>query len=149
MKRSILLRRHCTRILIGCLVVILMLNVVFCQWPPQAPSRLKPTPDPTLAIDDIKVSESACIGQAVTITVKTAPGNECLVGVVYANTSGDLVSQKLKTAVADSEGLCAWTWWIPEDASVGDASVRTIVLWGDEKPHNLIPISFHIKNCSE
>lgn len=149
MKRSIVLRRHYARILIGCLVVILMLNVVFCQWPPQAPSRPKPTPDPTLAIDAIEVPESACIGKAVTITVKTAPGNECLAAVVYANTSGDSASHKLESAVADGGGLCTWTWWVPEDASVGDASVRTIVLWGAEKSHNLIPMSFHIESCSE
>jgi hypothetical protein len=143
------LKHHYTRILISCLVVILMLNVVFCQWPPQAPSRPKPTPDPTMAIDTIEVPESACIGQAVTITVKTVPGNECLVGVVYANTSGDPVSQKLKPAVADSGGLCTWIWSVPEDASVGDASVRTIVLWGAEKSHNLIPMPFHIESCSD
>lgn len=143
------MRHHYIQILIGCFVVILMFNVVFCQWPPQVPSRPKPTPDPTLAIDAIEVPESACIGQAVTITVKTAPGNECLVGVVYANTSGDSASHKLESAVADGGGLCTWTWWVPEDASVGDASVRTIVLWGAEKSHNLIPMSFHIESCSE
>jgi len=148
MKRSILLRRHYTRILIGCLVVILMLNVVFCQWSPQAPSRPKPTPDPTFAIDAIEVPESACVGQAATITVKTAPGNECLATVVYTDTNDDAIWQKLKPAVADGEGLCTWTW-VSEDASVGVVWVRVTVLWGAERSHNLIPRGFHIENCSE
>lgn len=103
------LRHYYIRILVGCLVVILMLNVIFCRWPPQAPIRLVPTPDPTFAIDAIEVPESACIGQAVTITVKTAPGNECLATVVYTDTSDDAVLLKLKPAVADGEGLCTWS----------------------------------------
>ena len=149
MKRAMVLRHYSIRILIGCLVIILMLNVVFCRWPPQAPSLLNPTPNPTFAIDAIEVPESACIGQAATIMVKTAPGNECLANVVYTDTSEDAVWQKLKPAVADSEGLCTWTWWVPEDASVGVAGVRAMVLWGAEKSHSLAPKGFHIENCNE
>jgi hypothetical protein len=149
MKRAMVLRHYYTRILIGCFVVILILNVVFCRWPPQAPSRPKPTPDPTFAIDAIEVPESACIGHAVTITVKTAPGNECLATVVYADTSDDVVWQKLEPVVADCDGLCTWSWWVPEDASVDGVSVRVAVEWGAKKSHIFAPTGFHIENCSE
>jgi hypothetical protein len=58
MKRAMVLRHYSIRILIGCFVVILMLNVVFCRWPPQAPLIPNPTLDPTFAIDAIEVPGS-------------------------------------------------------------------------------------------
>ena len=92
------------------------------------------------------MDESVCVGESVLFAIKTVVGNECLAAVGYWDSEGSWVGPNLNSLVADDEGICQWTWQVPDDAQLGIAEFRVGVRgYGDM--HSLIPEPFEIVNC--
>lgn len=137
------------RLGIALTVAILVLSMLTCGWPPKAPSRLKPTISSIVAIEIVEVPNVVCVGDTVTFTIRTTPGNGCEASVGYYDAGKSWISQRLeRTFAADNEGLCTWSWLVPTEVASGEAEVRMEV--EDERNFNSTgPIPFEIRGCGK
>ena len=77
--------------------------------PPGATPMLPP---PSIQVDDI--TSPAARGSEATLKIITRPGVRCELRVLLFGPS-TLPTEGLKTITADGDGVCSWTWTVPED----------------------------------
>lgn len=129
------------------LVGIVTSSICACSWLPHAPSRSIPTSRPELALEIVDMPEVICIGSQATFVVKTTPGNECLGAVGFKDVHDRWIGEDFEPMVAGDDGLCGWTWQVPDDALPGAGEFRAGVRgYGDLE--SLIPQTFRIEICS-
>jgi hypothetical protein len=130
-------------------IIVLVLSALACALMPKAPVRSKPSPhSPRVAAEILEAPKTACIGEAVTLTLRTVPGNEC---DAYFSSwiEGKWATEIIISQTADSEGVCLWQWQIPINASPGNAQSQVVVRFGDKESRQLPPQVFPIARCEE
>jgi len=85
-------------------------------------------------------------GQEYKFTVQTTPGVECHAGIGYYNNNDKWVTTDLSTIQSDKNGICEWTWEIPEDAKDGIGELRGYIQEKGQS-NNLFPSTFCIETC--
>jgi hypothetical protein len=87
----------------------------------RAPTR---TPDPS-RIALVALSERVYAGSAGTLTIRTQPKATCTVQMARARADGghQIISIDGATRQAGDDGVIAWIWVIPADASAGAATI--------------------------
>lgn len=83
------------------------------------------SPTPVITIDLVSLTTPIGLGQRATLTIKTAPGQRCL--IAYYTPLGNLSdAQDLISQDSDASGICSWTWIIGTMTTLGtgDITVR-------------------------
>jgi SH3-like domain-containing protein len=83
------------------------------QGPPGATPVLPP---PSIQVDEI--TSPVARGAEATLKVITRPGVRCELGVLLYGPS-TLPREGLEPTKADGDGVCSWTWTVPEDVVPG------------------------------
>lgn len=95
------------------------------QAPPGATAILPP---PSIQIDDI--TSPVKRGTEASLKIITRPGVRCELRVlVYGPDT--LPSDGLETKTADADGVCSWTWTVPEDVVPGSWRYRIVAGEGE------------------
>lgn len=121
--------------------------VLACGWLPGAPRRVIPTPLPELAIEPVEIPSMVCVGGTATLVVRTEPGNVCGGSIGYWNVQNRRVGIDLESIATDEEGLCTWTWRIPDDALPGRVEFRsTAEAQGNSR---MLIEHFRVERCNQ
>ena len=83
----------------------------------RADPRATATPAP-LTIQVVDLTEAPARGEEATVTIRTRPGVRCEIRVFLYGPS-TLPREGLAPMTADDEGLCSWTWRVPEETVSG------------------------------
>ena len=102
-------------------------------------------PTPTFHVD-VQTPPIALHNQENIFILKAVPGSVCSVVFLYWNKKDDWVGTPLLTSNADNDGVCQFTWKVPDDAKDGEAEIRGFVEAGDEEV-SFIPQVFCIEKC--
>jgi hypothetical protein len=130
---------------VSLVAAVLALSTLACTLIPiTAPKHLKPTLSPRVAAEILEIPERACLGEVITLSLRTVPGNEC--NAVYWGRDKQVTS--LPTQIADSEGICLWHWEIPSNAPPGLVQVNMDVQF-EKELNSLIPGAVEISQCKE
>jgi hypothetical protein len=133
---------------VSLVVVVLVLSTLACTLIPiTAPKHLKSTPSPRVAAEILEMPGRACLGEVITLSLRTVPGNKC--DTILSFWGGDKHSTGLPTQIADSEGSCSWQWEIPSNAPPGSVSVYMSVQFEDIESSYLVPETVEISQCKE
>jgi len=89
-------------------------------------------PTPTFHVD-VQVPPIVLHNQDNSFVLKAVPGSVCNVVFLYWNKKGDWIGTPLNASNADDNGVCQFTWKVPEDAKVGEAEIRGFVKSGNEQ----------------
>ena len=85
--------------------------------PIQAPPGATPVlPPPSIRVEDI--TSPVARGGEATLTITTRPGVRCELRVLFYGPT-TLPREGLENKTADAEGVCSWTWVVPEDVVPG------------------------------
>jgi hypothetical protein len=85
-------------------------------------------------------------GEEHVFSIQTTPGVECHAGISYYNTNDKWFMMELSTIKSDENGICEWTWEIPEDAKDGIGEFRGYIQEADQS-NNIFPATFCIERC--
>ena len=130
---------------VSLVAAVLALSTLACTLIPlTAPEHLKPTLSPRVAAEIVEMPEKACLGEVITLSLRTAPGNKC--NAVYWGRDKHVTS--LPTQIADSEGICLWHWEIPSNAPLGLVQVNMDVQF-EKELNSLIPGAVEISQCKK
>ena len=99
-------------------------------------------PTPILA----EVPKLLVRGEKHRFSVETSPGVECHAGVAYYDLNDKWNITDLPTIESDQNGICEWTWVIPEDAKDGLGEFRGYIQEKEEST-NIFPATFCIGLC--
>jgi hypothetical protein len=83
------------------------------QGPPGAPPVLPP---PSIQVEEI--TSPAARGKEATLKIVTRPGVRCELRVLVFGPS-TMPTDGLGVMKADDDGICSWTWTVPEDVVPG------------------------------
>jgi len=88
---------------------------------------LTPSPTPTeIVFTIVKYLSPIKAGRRTQLTIKVAPGAECFLS--YVTPSGThSTTRGLGPRVANSDGICGWTWSIRSNTRPGTGSVEVTV----------------------
>jgi hypothetical protein len=132
---------------IGFVAIILVLSLLACSLMPRAPERSRPTPSQGVTVELLEVPEDACLGDIVTLTLRTMPGNKC--DASFSFRIEDHWNVENVEEVADSEGICSLEWKTPNNASPGNAQIYIDVHFEDIESRSLAPETFHMDRCEK
>ena len=109
---------------VGWIVTELLSNV-------RVDPRVTATPSPlTIQVEDVTASPGR--GEEATVAIRTRPGVRCEIRV-FLYGPDTLPREGLEPTTADDEGLCAWTWTVPEETVSGTWSYQVAVGVGDRR----------------
>jgi hypothetical protein len=103
-----------------------------------------PTSMPTPILAD--VPKLLVRGEKHRFSVKTNPGAECHAAIGYNNLKDKWIWMELSTIEANQNGICEWTWEIPEDAQDGIGELRAYIEEAEQST-NVFPANFCIGSC--
>jgi hypothetical protein len=103
------------------------------QAPPGATAVLPP---PTIQIDEM--TSPVARGEAATLKIITRPGVRCELRVLLFGPA-TLPREGLESMVADADGVCAWTWKVPEDVVPGTWRYRIAAGEGEGRAIREVP----------
>jgi hypothetical protein len=127
-----------TRILVA--IVVVFIVQVSCK----VTQRSYPTSISTPIV--VNVPELLVRGEKYKFSIETTPGVECHAGIAYYNLSDKWTITDLPTIESDKNGICEWSWEIPEDAKDGLGEFRGNIQVKEES-HNTFPATFCIGQC--
>ena len=93
--------------------------------------RVTATPAP-LTIQVVEVTEAPRRGEQATVTIRTRPGVRCELRVFLFGPS-TLPREGLAPTTAGDDGLCSWTWTVPEATVPGTWRYLVAVGIGDRR----------------
>ena len=85
-------------------------------------------------------------GEKYRFSVETTPKVKCHAGVAYYDLKDKWTIVDLPTIESDKNGICEWSWEIPEDAKDGVGEFRGYVQY-EEESTNVFPATFCIGQC--
>ena len=85
-------------------------------------------------------------GEKYNFSIKTNPGAECHAAIGYDNLKEKWIWMELSTIEANQNGICEWTWEIPEDAQDGMGELRAYIEEAEQST-NVFPANFCIGSC--
>ena len=85
-------------------------------------------------------------GEKHQFSIQATPGVECHAGIGYYNMKDKWIFVELAMMESDQDGICEWTWEIPEDAKDGLGEFRGYIQEGDQS-NNIFPANFCIERC--
>jgi SH3-like domain-containing protein len=103
------------------------------QGPPGATPVLPP---PSIQVEDI--TSPVARGGEATLTIITRPGVRCELRVLLFGPA-TLPREGLETKTADGDGVCSWTWTVPEDVVPGTWRYRISAGEGEGRATREIP----------
>lgn len=104
------------------------------QAPPGATAVLPP---PSIQIDDI--TSPVKRGEEATLKIITRPGVRCeLRALVFGPAT--LPQEGLNAKTADADGVCEWTWTVPEDVVPGTWRYRIFAGEGEGRATREVPV---------
>jgi hypothetical protein len=103
------------------------------QAPPGATAVLPP---PSIQVDDI--TSPVKRGDEATLKIITRPGVRCELRVLIFGPALPLDALGEKTA--DADGVCAWTWRVPDDVTPGTWRYRISAGEGESRATREVPI---------
>jgi hypothetical protein len=104
------------------------------QAPPGATAVLPP---PSIQIDDI--ASPVKRGEEATLKIITRPGVRCELQVlVYGPDT--LPTEGLEAKTADGDGVCSWTWTVPESVVPGTWRYRIVAGEGESEAVREVPV---------
>ena len=111
----------------------------------QVGCRVTERPYPTSVSTPIlaEVPKVAVRGEKHKFSIETNPGVECHAGIAYYDLNDKWMITDLPTIESDQNGICEWTWEIPEDAKDGVAEFRGYIQ-EEEESSNIFPAAFCI-----
>ena len=90
----------------------------------------KPSVDPNaLAVKVTAHSKTASRGSVASVTIKTTPGAECGISVLYPD--GPSSAKGLDPAKADNKGTIVWKWTVPSAVKKGTWPIDVSCSIGD------------------
>jgi hypothetical protein len=104
------------------------------QAPPGATAVLPP---PSIQVDEM--TSPAKRGEEATLKVITRPGVRCELRVLIFG-PGTLPQDGLHSVTADADGVCQWTWTVPEDVVPGTWRYRIFAGEGEGRATREVPI---------
>ena len=132
---------------VSLVVAVLVVSTLACTLiSPTAPKHLLSTPSPRVAAEILEIPERACLGEVITLSLRTVPGNKC--DTIVSFWGGDKHSTGLPAQIADSEGICLWHWEIPSNAPLGLVQVNMDVQF-EKELNSLIPGAVEISQCKK
>ena len=99
-------------------------------------------PTPILA----EVPKLLVRGEKHRFSVETSPGVECHAGVAYYDLNDEWIITDLPIVESNQNGICEWTWEIPENAKDGLVEFRGYIQEKQEST-NIFPATFCIGLC--
>ena len=106
--------------------------------PIQAPPGATPMlPPPSIRIEDI--TSPVARGGEATLTIVTRPGVRCELRPLIFGPS-TLPREGLESKTADAQGMCSWTWKVPEDVVPGAWRYRISAGEGEGRATREVPI---------
>ncbi|MCC6178937.1 MAG: SH3 domain-containing protein [Chloroflexi bacterium] len=106
------------------------------------PIQLPPGVTPTLPPPSIKIEEitsPAARGSEATLTIVTRPGTRCEVRLLVFGPSA-LPTEGLGPKTADGDGVCSWTWTVPENIVPGTWRYRIFAGEGENVTTREVPL---------
>ena len=85
-------------------------------------------------------------GNKYTFSFEAIPEAECHAGVAFYDTNDKWVIRDLATIQAGENGICQWTWEIPQEAKDGIGEFRGY-MESEEEKRNIFPATFCIESC--
>lgn len=125
-------------------ILFVFVLVFVAQTSCRAPEQQYPTLMPTAIYAN--VPNLLVRGEKNTFSINTVPEVECHAGIGYYNFSDKWITVKLPTIESDQDGVCEWTWEIPQDAKDGIGEFRGYIQEEDEST-NVFPENFCIESC--
>jgi SH3-like domain-containing protein len=104
------------------------------QGPPGATPVLPP---PSIRVEDI--TSPVARGGEATLKIITRPGVRCELRVLLFGPA-TLPREGLETKTADSDGVCSWTWTVPEDVVPGTWRYRISAGEGEGRATREVPV---------
>ena len=104
------------------------------QPPPGATAVLPP---PTIQVDDI--TSPVKRGDDATLKIITRPGVHCELRVLLFGPE-TLPSEGLGPVTADADGVCSWTWTVPDDVVPGTWRYRILAGEGEGRAIREVPV---------
>ena len=130
---------------VSLVIAVLVLSTLACTLIPITPQEhLKSTPSPRVAAEILEIPARACLGEVITLSLRTVPGNKC--NAVFWGRDKHVT--ELPTQIADSEGICSWQWEIPSNAPPEGVVVYLRVQYKEEI-FSLVPRKIEISQCKE
>ncbi len=106
--------------------------------PIQAPPGATPVlPPPSIRVEEI--TSPVARGGEATLTIITRPGVRCELRPLIFGPS-TLPREGLETKTADAQGMCSWTWTVPEDVVPGAWRYRISAGEGEGRATREVPI---------
>jgi hypothetical protein len=102
-----------------------------------APGSTAVLPPPSIQIDDI--TSPVKRGGEATLKIITRPGVRCEIRVLIFGPS-TLPQDGLHVKTADADGVCEWTWTVPEDVVPGTWRYRIFAGEGEGRASREVPI---------
>jgi hypothetical protein len=123
-------------------IVLVMFAQVNCQ--------MTQTPYSTTAPTAIfaEVPKLLVRGEEHKFSIQTTPEVECHAGIGYYNINDKWVTMDLPTVESDENGICQWTWDIPDDAKDGVGELRGYIQ-GEDQSNDIFPATFCIGRCPQ
>lgn len=85
-------------------------------------------------------------GEEYSFSIETSSDAICYAGVSYWDTEEHWTNEELPTIQADSQGVCQWSWKIPENTKKGLAEFRGYVEMKTQNGY-VFPTTFCIEQC--
>lgn len=106
--------------------------------PLQAPPGATPIlPPPTIRVEEI--TSPVARGAEATLTIVTRPGVRCEVRVLLYGPA-TVPREGLESKTADADGVCSWTWRVPEDVVPGTWRYRISAGEGEGRATREVPL---------
>ncbi|MDP8923730.1 MAG: hypothetical protein M3O34_12725 [Chloroflexota bacterium] len=93
--------------------------------------NVTPTPVP-LTIEVVDLTAAAGRGDEAMIAIRTRPGVRCEISV-FLYGPRTMPREGLAPMTADDEGVCGWTWTVPEETVPGTWRYLVAVVIGDQR----------------
>jgi hypothetical protein len=128
------------KFIISLLFILILAIQVGCQAPEQSYPVSMPTPI------FAEVPNIANRGEKQSFTIQTISGVECHAGIGYYDHDGKWITSDLPSIESDENGICRWTWEVPEIAKDGIGEFRGYIQNKDQST-NIFPATFCIEKC--
>jgi len=123
------------------MIAVVLAVQVSCRFTQRSYLTEKPTPIVA------NVPKLLVRGEEYKFSIKTTSEAQCHAAIGYYDLENKWTITELPTIESDEDGICEWSWKIPEDAKDGLGEFRGRIEENNEQSHNTFPASFCIGQC--